>query len=83
MWDTIYPYAAAILPTIIATIFFYYLIKAILESDRRERAAQRKWDVEHGHAPATGKGLRTSGPGVVRPRRQVEDEPGDGMPEEN
>jgi hypothetical protein len=39
-------------------ILFYFLIKAIIEGDRRERIAQAKWESEHpgdsGHRARTG-----------------------------
>lgn len=44
MWDTIFPYLAALLPTIAVGVLFYFLIKTILEGDRRERLAQSKWE---------------------------------------
>lgn len=44
MWDTIWPYLAAILPTIIVAILFYFLMKGMLEGDRRERLAQSQWE---------------------------------------
>ena len=46
MWDSIWPYLAAILPTIIVAILFYFLMKTILEGDRRERLAQTQWESE-------------------------------------
>jgi hypothetical protein len=42
---------AALLPTICVAILFYFLIKAIIEGDRRERLAQNKWDAEHPTEP--------------------------------
>ena len=47
MWDAIWPYLAAILPTIIVAVLFYFLMKSILEGDRRERLAQSQWEKEH------------------------------------
>jgi len=44
--DTLWPYLAAILPTILVAILFYFLIKSMLEGDRRERLAQRKFEAE-------------------------------------
>ncbi len=44
MWDTLWPYLAAILPTIIVAILFYFLMKGMLEGDRRERLAQSQWE---------------------------------------
>ncbi len=47
MWDAVFPYLAALLPTVAVGILFYFLIKTILEGDRRERLAQSKWEKEH------------------------------------
>jgi hypothetical protein len=44
--DAVWPYLAAILPTILVAILFYFLIKSMLEGDRRERAAQRRFEAE-------------------------------------
>ncbi len=46
MWDSIWPYLAAILPTIVVAVLFYFLMKSILEGDRRERIAQSQWESE-------------------------------------
>lgn len=46
MWDAVFPYVAALLPTVAVGALFYYLIKSILEGDRRERLAQSKWEKE-------------------------------------
>ena len=51
MWDTIWPYLAAILPTVIVAVLFYYLMKNILEGDRRERLAQSQWEAEQRNSP--------------------------------
>lgn len=47
MWNTLFPYIAALLPTVAVGALFYFLIKNILEGDRRERLAQSKWEAEH------------------------------------
>lgn len=47
MWSSIWPYLAALLPTICVATLFYLLMKNILEADRRERLAQAKWEREH------------------------------------
>ena len=47
MWDAVFPYLAALLPTVAVGVLFYFLIKTILEGDRRERLAQSKWEKEH------------------------------------
>ena len=46
MWDALFPYVAALLPTVAVAVLFYFLIKTILEGDRRERLAQSKWEKE-------------------------------------
>lgn len=51
MWDSIWPYLAAILPTIIVAVLFYFLMKRILEGDRRERLAQSQWESEQPKSP--------------------------------
>ena len=43
MWETVFPYVAALLPTLAVSVLFYFLIKTILEGDRRERLAHSKW----------------------------------------
>jgi hypothetical protein len=45
-----WPYLAAILPTILVAILFYFLVKSMLEGDRRERVAQRRWEAEQDRA---------------------------------
>ena len=44
MWDAVFPYIAALLPTVAVATLFYFLLKSILEGDRRERLAQSKWE---------------------------------------
>lgn len=44
---TIAPYVAALLPSAGLLYLFYVVMKHILEGDRRERAAQRRWEEEH------------------------------------
>jgi hypothetical protein len=50
MIHTIWPYAAALIPFLGAGLIFYVIMKGVLEGDRRERIAQRKWDAEHGQS---------------------------------
>ncbi len=54
--DAVWPYLAAILPTILVAILFYFLIKSMLEGDRRERIAQRRFEAEQDRErePAAG-----------------------------
>jgi hypothetical protein len=47
MWDAFFPYLAALLPTAGVAALFYFVMKAILEGDRRERLAQSKWEKQH------------------------------------
>ena len=46
MWDTMFSYLAALLPTVAVAVLFYFLIKSILEGDRRERLAHSKWELD-------------------------------------
>lgn len=48
--NQIWPYAAALIPFLGAAFMFYVIMKNVLESDRRERIAIRKWEGEHGGA---------------------------------
>lgn len=41
-----WPYLAAILPTILVAILFYFLIKSMIEGDRRERLAQSQYEAQ-------------------------------------
>ena len=56
----VWPYVAAILPTILVAIFFYFLVKSMLEGDRRERMAQKKYEQEQdpGARPVGGNARR-------------------------
>ncbi len=40
----LWPYVAALMPTVGLLYLFWVLMKHILEGDRRERAAQRQWE---------------------------------------
>jgi len=40
----VWPYLAAILPTILVATLFYFLIKSMMEGDRRERLAQSQYE---------------------------------------
>lgn len=42
--SAVWPYLAAIIPTILVAGLFYFLIKSMLEGDRRERLAQSQYD---------------------------------------
>jgi len=45
--ESVMPYVLAIVPTVGVAALFYFVIKSILEGDRRERLAQAKWEAEH------------------------------------
>jgi hypothetical protein len=45
--ESVMPYVLAIVPTIGVGALFYFVIKSILEGDRRERLAQARWEAEH------------------------------------
>ncbi len=50
------PYVLALVPTIGVGTLFYFVIKSILEGDRRERLAQARWEAEQdGRTAATAK----------------------------
>ncbi|USQ79590.1 lysyl-tRNA synthetase [Ornithinimicrobium faecis] len=46
LWDTVWPILAALIPSAGLLFLFFFILKRILEADRRERAAERKWDAE-------------------------------------
>ncbi|WP_082589109.1 hypothetical protein [Nostocoides sp. Soil756] len=69
--DVVWPYLAALVPTIFVATLFYFLMKRILEGDRNERLAQRRFENEQDAAekarenPAHGDaGENTDGPAV-------------------
>ncbi len=45
--ESVLPYVLAIVPTVGVGTLFYFVIKGILEGDRRERLAQARWEAEH------------------------------------
>ena len=44
--DAVWPYLTAIVPTIVVATIFYFLIKGMIEADRRERLAQSRFEAE-------------------------------------
>jgi hypothetical protein len=44
--EAVLPYVLAIVPTIGVGALFYFVIKSILEGDRRERLAQARWEAQ-------------------------------------
>lgn len=47
MLETIGPYVATLLPTAGVAFLFYWIIRYMLEADRRERKAIAAWRKEH------------------------------------
>ena len=54
--DAVWPYLAAIVPTILVATLFYFLIKSMLEGDRRERLAQSRFEAEEDRRRAAAAG---------------------------
>jgi hypothetical protein len=52
--SAVWPYLAAILPTILVAVLFYFLIKSMLEGDRRERLAQKQFEAEQDRSADAG-----------------------------
>jgi bacterioferritin (cytochrome b1) len=65
--DAVWPYLAAILPTILVAILFYFLVKSMLEGDRRERIAQRRFEAEQDRAQAASVERTTDSEGAAPP----------------
>lgn len=42
--DSLVPYIVALVPTIGMATLFYFVMKNIIEGDRKERLAQAKWE---------------------------------------
>jgi hypothetical protein len=59
--ESVLPYVLAIVPTIGVGTLFYFVIKSILEGDRRERLAQARWEAAHDRANAANGGSSQSG----------------------
>lgn len=57
-WDSLWPVIAALLPTIGLLFLFFVILKRIVEGDRRERAAQRRWESERAEALAKARAER-------------------------
>lgn len=47
MWDAIFPYLAAIIPTAGMLTIAYVVFKNVFEADRRERLAMSQWEAAH------------------------------------
>ena len=65
MLDALWPYVAALVPTVVVAAFFYAIIKRIVEGDRRERLAQRRWeDAEDARRTRDGNGTHPEDDGT-------------------
>ena len=53
--SAVWPYVAAIVPTILVATLFYFLIKCMMEGDRRERLAQSSFEGEEDRHRARGR----------------------------
>ncbi|MBM6406035.1 hypothetical protein JQN72_17465 [Phycicoccus sp. CSK15P-2] len=52
--SAIWPYVAALVPTLVVAAFFYAIMKRMIEGDRRERLAQRRFEQEIDRRRARG-----------------------------
>jgi hypothetical protein len=57
--DAVWPYLTAIVPTIVVATIFYFLIKGMIEADRRERLAQSKFEAEQDRRRAAARTTET------------------------
>ena len=73
--DAVWPYLAAILPTILVAILFYFLIKGMLEGDRREHIAQRRFEAEQDREREPAAGSTTDSEGRNGAPHGPSDEP--------
>ena len=71
--DAVWPYLTAILPTILVSILFYFLIRSMIEGDRRERLAQRQFEAAEDARRASG---------ASSPERSEDDASGTGTAQE-
>lgn len=75
---TAWAYLAAIIPTIGVAVLFYYLVKAMLEGDRRERLAQSRYEADQErHTPRPDRVADTQ-PHQTAPRNTGPDHTGEG-----
>ncbi len=53
VWDAVWPYLAASLPTIGVAFLFYWVVRYMIQADRSERRALAQWNLEHGRDAKT------------------------------
>lgn len=44
--ESLVPYIVALIPTVGVATIFYFVMKNIIEGDRKERLAQARWEAE-------------------------------------
>lgn len=62
MWTALWPYIAALIPFLGGALIFYVIMRNMLEGDRNERIAMRRWEAEHGRT-TNGTAGDTKAPG--------------------
>ncbi|GAA2741921.1 hypothetical protein GCM10009868_09860 [Terrabacter aerolatus] len=62
--ESVLPYVLAIVPTVGVGTLFYFVIKSILEGDRRERLAQAQWEAQHDRRASTARQSASAAPGT-------------------
>jgi hypothetical protein len=65
--DALWPYLTAIIPTIVVATIFYFLMKSMIEGDRRERLAQRQFEAEQDRRRAAERAGTDDVPGPSEP----------------
>lgn len=53
VWDAVWPYLAASLPTIGVAFLFYWVVRYMIQADRSERQALARWNLDHGRDAKT------------------------------
>ena len=76
----IWPYIAGIVPTIVVATMFYFLIKSMLEGDRRERLAQSRFEAEQDRADRADRRAGNSPTDSVGPESSSQPASGDRSP---
>ncbi len=66
MWDALYPYLAALLPTAGILVLFYVVMRNLLAADREERKAQADWQAAHASFDAEASSRNRNQRRVVR-----------------
>ena len=74
----IWPYVAGIVPTIVVATMFYFLIKSMLEGDRRERLAQSRFEAEQDRESRRADNSPSDSVGTAGPAIPAPDEPPSG-----